>query len=316
MMGPCLVCQSQDIEKFAQGEDFEYLISARSYDILRCRSCGLLFLDSKPAKEEVPKLYSSSYYTVNPDSPLFLKGFIYHAKLRSDINRVVKIIKKYHLVSVLELGCGNIQRLIGLRKTFKNYDLRLVGVDLKFSDEARGEAKHYGIELFKGDVDFFEGNAGLGKFDLVIMSQLLEHLDAPDGVLMKIKAQMSERAKILTETPNPGGLDFVLFHERFWGGYHIPRHFYIFSQECLVRFLEKLGFNVIEKGFMPSPGFWIMSFRNVLKLNSIKRSDSKWEFLSFHNIFVVFFFTLVDLVRKLFFLPTSNQFVLAEVKYG
>jgi SAM-dependent methyltransferase len=310
------VCQSQDIEKFAHGRDFEYLSSAKDYNILRCKDCGLLFLDPRPAKDEIPKLYSSSYYTVNPDSPLFLKGFIYHAKLKNDINRVVKIIKRYHLSSVLELGCGNVKRLIGLRKRFKSDRLKLVGIDLQFSKEVRDEAGYYDVELFERNADFSKDDLGLGKFDLVLMSQLLEHLDTPNDVLMKIKTQMYSGVKILIETPNPGGLDFFLFHNRFWGGYHIPRHFYIFPQRSLILFLEKLGFNIIEKGFMPSPGFWIMSFRNALRLNSLKRSDSKWEFLSFHNIFVVSFFVLFDLTCRLFFLPTSNQFILAEERHG
>jgi hypothetical protein len=144
------------------------------------------------------------------------------------------------------------------------------------------------------------------------MSQILEHLWQPAESLAVIKKHMNVKAKILIETPSPSGLDFIIFHKRFWGGYHIPRHFYIFSQPSLVNFLERLGFRTVKRGFMPSPGFWIISLRNALGLNSIKRSASPWEFISFHNLFVVSVFTFIDFVAKFLFLGTSNQFVVAE----
>lgn len=311
-MNPCLVCKSTVTEIFARGQDFEYLSSARNYDIRSCKVCGLLFLADKPSQDEIPKLYSSHYYTVNPRSPLYLRGLIYRTKLKSDLKRVVKIIKTHGCASVLECGCGNIQRLVGLRKIFTKEHLRLVGIDLQLTRETKETATQYDIELFEGNVDHLDSHSGLGRFDLVLMSQILEHLDAPDNALTTIRRHMNQTAKILIETPRPGGLDFVLFRKRLWGGYHIPRHFYIFPQGCLVRFLNNLGFKVIETGCMPSPGFWIISFRNALGLNSIERSASLWEFMSFHNIFVVSVFTFLDFVLKFFLLGTSNQFVIAE----
>ncbi|MFA5075656.1 MAG: class I SAM-dependent methyltransferase [Candidatus Babeliales bacterium] len=271
-----------------------------------------MFLDDKPSQDEIPMLYSSRYYTVNPRSPLYLRGLIYRAKLKSDLKRVVEIIKTTGSASVLECGCGNIQRLIGLRKIFEKERLRLVGIDLQLTREAREAARQYDIELLEGNADHLSDYSGLGRFDLVLMSQILEHLDAPENALATIHKHMSKNAKILIETPCPGGLDFLLFHRRFWGGYHIPRHFYIFPQRCLVRFLNKLGFKVVKTGSMPSPGFWIISFRNALGLNSIERSSSRWEFISFHNIFVVAVFTFLDLLLTSLFLRTSNQFVIAQ----
>jgi len=311
-MSACLICQSEVSQVFARGEDFEYLSSARTYDIRRCQVCGLLFLDDKPSQKEISKLYSNQYYTVNPKSPLYLKGLIYKTKLRGDLKRVVKFVKTHGSTSVLECGCGNIQRLVGLRKIFGKERLRLVGIDLQLTLEAREAARRYDIELFEGSVDHLSNHFDLGSFDLVLMSQILEHLEAPENALAAIHKLMTKNAKIVIETPCPEGLDFLLFRRRFWGGYHIPRHFYIFPQRCLVRFLGKVGFKVIKTGYMPSPGFWIISFRNALGLNSIERSSSPWELMSFHNISVVSFFSFIDVLFRLFFAETSNQFCIAE----
>lgn len=312
MSSYCLVCRSDNTEICAVGTDFEYLSSERVYHIRRCTTCGLLFLEDKPPVSDVPKLYSDRYYTVNPQSPLYLRGLIYRMKLKGDLKRVVGLVKSYRCASILECGCGNIQKLIGLRKIFCRERLRLVGIDLLLTRDAREAARQYDIELYEGDVSILDSYHNIGQFDLILMSQILEHLYQPAESLSVIKKHMNVKAKILIETPSPSGLDFIFFRRRFWGGYHIPRHFYIFSQSSLVSLLEKLGFRAVKKGFMSSPGFWIISLRNALGLNSIKRSTSLWEFISFHSMFAVSAFTFLDFLLKLFFLPTSNQFIIAE----
>ncbi|MFA5337780.1 MAG: class I SAM-dependent methyltransferase [Candidatus Omnitrophota bacterium] len=312
IMSQCLVCQSYNIQEFARGWDFEYLTSLQNYSIRRCQDCGLLFLSPRPHKEDSEKLYNANYYTVNRSSPLFLRGFIYQTKLKNDIRKAAFLINRYHCNSVLEIGCGNVLKLVGLRKVFGNRELRLIGVDIQFSKETQELARSYNIELYQGDADFVENNFNLSQIHLVLMSQVLEHLENPVRFLKIIEQLMAPSAKLLIETPSPSGIDFLLFRRRFWGGFHIPRHFYIFSQLSLVNLLKKNNFIILKKDFMPSPGFWIMSFRNALGLNSIRRSDSKWEFLSFHNIFVVMLFTAIDILCRVFFLPTSNQSILSE----
>lgn len=308
----CLVCRSDNTEIYAQGQDFEYMSSERAYHIRRCRTCGLLFLEDKPLISDIQKLYSDRYYTVNPQSPLYLKGLIYRTKLRGDLKRVVRLIKVYRCGSILECGCGNIQKLISLRKVFSRERLRLVGIDILLTREAKEAARQHDIELYEGDVSILDDYHHIGQFDLILMSQILEHLYQPAEALAVIKKHMNAKAKILIETPSPSGLDFILFRRRFWGGYHIPRHFYVFSRSSLGSLLEQIGFRTVKKGFMSSPGFWIISLRNALGLNSIKRSASPWEFISFHNLFVVSIFTFIDFVAKFLFLGTSNQFVVAE----
>ncbi len=288
--------------------------SDRVYHIRRCQACGLLFLEDKPQISDIPGLYSERYYTVNSQSPLYLEGLIYRTKIKGDLKRVVGLIKAYRCSSILECGCGNIEKLIRLRKVFSRERLRLVGIDLLLPREAKEAAKQYDIELYEGDVSILDNNHNIGQFDLILMSQILEHLYQPAEALAAIKKHMNANAKILIETPSPSGMDFILFRRKFWGGYHIPRHFYIFSQSSLVSFLQQIGFRTIKKGFLPSPGFWIISFRNALGLNSMEPSSSLWEIISFHNIFVVSVFTFFDFLLSFFCLKTSNQFVIAENK--
>jgi hypothetical protein len=117
---------------------------------------------------------------------------------------------------------------------------------------------------------------------------------------------------LIIDTPNRGGLDYRLFRGRHWGGYHVPRHFHLFTQASLVTLLEETGYAIHLKGFTPSIAFWIISLRNYLGLNSIERGSSIWEVLSLRNLLVsgpVFAF---DLLWSRLGFETSNQFVYAR----
>ena len=73
---------------------------------------------------------------------------------------------------------------------------------------------------------------------------------------------------------------------------------------------ESVGYRVVRQGSLPSPGFWIMSIRNCLGMNSRERGSSLLEFLNFRNLAVVGGFTALDLVLIALGMSTSNQFVL------
>lgn len=59
-------------------------------------------------------------------------------------------------------------------------------------------------------------------------------------------------------------------------------------------------------------GFWIISLRNKLGLNSIAPGDSFWEFLRYKNLPVAGCFIAFDTLRIKLGLQTSNQFVWAR----
>lgn len=307
----CLACHSDHIENCGTGNDFEYHSVPDVFKMLRCKNCGLVFLNPMPDRDIIQKFYTKDYYTINPHSPLFLKGFIYEIKQRGDLKRIIPIVRQACVSSVLDLGCGDAQRLINLRLVLPNLKIKLVGIDLHFSESVKKKSKVFGIDLFEGNIEDFDFSRSLGVFDLILMNQLLEHLRFPEQFIQQLHYNLKPLSRILIETPNPGGVDFLLFRSKFWGGYHIPRHLYIFSRKSLELLLKKYNYLIEKKGYLPSPGFWIISLRNKLGLNSKRRSNSFGEFFSFHNIFIVSFFTIFDIFFS-FFYKTSNQYIIVR----
>ena len=142
------------------------------------------------------------------------------------------------------------------------------------------------------------------------MSQLIEHLKEPKNTLNKIKSMLSKNGNILIETPSSSGLDYLFFKKAYWGGYHIPRHLHIFSKNSLSFLVRQQNMKIKQQRYLPSPGFWIISLRNYLGLNSISKSKSMFEFLNFSNFIVIGAFVLIDLLMILLGLGTSNQQIL------
>jgi SAM-dependent methyltransferase len=290
--------------------DFEYGSLPGEFQVVACSRCGHQFIDPLPSPADVPRLYSDAYYTVNTRSPLHFKGFVKRLKQRHEISHTARLVGSPPPRSILEVGCGNGQRLAQLKRTWTPTP-RSVGVDLSVTPAVRAFAEAQGVELFEANIDQ-DLNALAGQsFDLILMSQLIEHLRDPIQALVRLKEVLSPHGRILIETPNRGGLDYRLFKRRFWGGYHLPRHFHLFTQDTLRTAVEAAGMHVAQAGYLASPGLWIMSLRNRLGLSSVQRSGSVFEVLNFSNVFVVGGFSALDQLCLALGRETSNQYAVA-----
>jgi SAM-dependent methyltransferase len=254
-------------------------------------------------------LYPSTYYTVNPDSPLYLNGFIYETKIRRDVERIRKYMDVGRLHSIVDIGGGDAARLFELRK-FVPHATKCIGFDFRFTPAIVERAKEACIELIEGNIETDLDLLHDSTHDLIIMSQILEHLRDPVLALEKLRTKLAPGGFLLLDTPHLGGLDYLLFRRQYWGGYHLPRHLHLFTKDSLAETTRGLGYRVVRQGSLPSPGFWIMSFRNALGLNSLRRGRSVFEFLNFSNLPIVGAFAALDQIYIAIGMSTSNQFVL------
>ena len=306
----CELCGVPSTMVMGVGEDFEYGTMKGPFRFYVCDSCKHLFLANRPARSLLDRIYPKTYYTLNPASPLYLHGLIYRRKLAMDLERVRRAVDGREVTRILDVGCGDCARLLNIAQSGVFPGAHLTGLDLQFNDTVTGAAERAGIELVEGNIESFTN--GETKFDLILMHQLIEHLYNPVAALENVGRLLCPGGIALIDTPHWPSLDFRLFKGRHWGGYHFPRHFNIFSTESLKTTVERCGLHVVRHGFLPSPGFWIISLRNRLGLASGERSGSLLEWLSFSNIAVVAFFSLLDQATLLLGGKTSNQYVVAE----
>lgn len=309
--GLCLLCGALGSRLVVRGPDYEYQSLPGEFEIVRCVACRHLYVHPLPQGADSARIYPSTYYTVNPRSPLHLGGVIYRTKVRRDVGRILRHCADERPKSVLDLGCGDAARLFALREIL-GPGPQLCGVDLRIGPEVRESASRYGIELVPADVESGLDRLADSAYDLILMCQLLEHLRDPKAALGAAHRKLMPGGRLLVETPNLAGLDYRLFRRRYWGGYHIPRHFHLFTSDSLRGLLRQTKYEIAGQGSLPSPGIWIISLRNALGLDSICRGGSVFEFLNFSNIAVVTALTLADILYAHMGGKTSNQYALAQ----
>lgn len=305
----CPICQSPDHSLLTRAPDYEYRSLPGDFAISQCRQCGHGYLEEPPHPDKLPVIYPPTYYTVNVDSPLHFGDFIHRKKIARDVKRILSFAKGRQLKSVVDMGCGEAERLAQIGESLGG-EVELLGVDFQPDYEREDELKARGVQLvednIEGDLDTLRDNG----HDLIVSCQTLEHLYNPDVALSTWARKLAPGGLLLVETPNIGGLDFKLFKKSHWGFYHIPRHFHMFSRQSLRDTTEAAGLSVVKQGFIPS-GSTILSLRNWFGLDSIERGPSFWEFISNKNIFVVGCSGVFDLCLIALGFPTSNQYILA-----
>jgi 2-polyprenyl-3-methyl-5-hydroxy-6-metoxy-1,4-benzoquinol methylase len=301
--GTCALCGGSSGEPLARGFDFEYLTTRREFTFLRC-ACGAAFLDPRPAPAALPRIYPRSYYSY--DFANKLGPFVMRFKAFTERAKVRAYDPYLHAgARVLDIGCGDghLLRQIG---DGSPHALALEGVELP--GEAADAARAHGIVVYPGRIE--EVALPDGAFDLVIMNQLIEHVRDPVEVLRRVARPLAPGGHLFIETPNVDSLDARLFRRRYWGGYHLPRHFHLFDTRALARLVERAGLVTVAQRPLVCPQFWIISVQNWLKARGAVRLAER--VVSPFNPLLLAPVTLVEMVQQRLWW-TSNQQLVARL---
>jgi SAM-dependent methyltransferase len=131
-------------------------------------------------------------------------------------------------------------------------------------------ARSRGLDGFVGRIEDFETDR---RFDLVLMLNLIEHVDDPIGVLSRAGELVAPGGLIWLQTPNFRALDGRLFRHRNWAGYHCPRHWAIFSEIGLRRALGRTGLAPAVFQRTQGGGFWAQSLLGLWRDRRARRGE-------------------------------------------
>lgn len=302
----CALCGADDGEPVASGRDFEYDTSDDDFQFVRCRRCAHVYLDPRPDASELDAIYPSNYYSfAGTTNPLVKRAQriweggkvrLYRAWVGDGPRRL------------LDVGCGD-GRLLSLLRELGPPDWQPVGLEFDAGAVASCRAKGFEVHAERVE-DFAEKPGERGRYDAVIMLQLIEHVEDPALICERVHALLKPGGVFIIETPNLGGLDYRLFRGRWWGHYHFPRHWNLFSTAALVRMLEERGFEIVCQQYLISTSAWIISHHNYFK----DRGWPLWvqRFFSYQNPLLLAIFVAVDRLRTQLGLETSNQRVVGR----
>lgn len=180
--------------------------------------------------------------------------------------------------SILDVGCA--QGTLGLLLASRGYDVTLL--DIRAGHIAYAKERHR-----RGNVTFVVGQLGQTRFaapfDLVIFSEVLEHLRTPSLVLGEMHRHLKREGLLLLTTPNA---DYGFAREPSFGTARQSiidsaedssadgdAHRYLFSQAELVSVLRGSGFRINQLGFFLP--FWLaghLKTRHLYRLLGRRRT--------------------------------------------
>ncbi len=73
----CLFCENKGTHTVARGRDYEYESTPDIFELARCRSCDLIFIQPRPAVSAREVIYPENYYAYHEgeDENAFIKHF-------------------------------------------------------------------------------------------------------------------------------------------------------------------------------------------------------------------------------------------------
>jgi SAM-dependent methyltransferase len=141
--------------------------------------------------------------------------------------------------SIFDVGTGDCRHFDELRKYI---DLECAGVEIQPEIAAQGRARGY--DVLDGTLEEADLTGYVGRFDVVSMNHVLEHVVSPRTMLERARTLLRPGGHLVGQLPTVSSWECRLFG-RTWGGYHYPRHLQIPSRQGLADLLEAVGFSQV-----------------------------------------------------------------------
>lgn len=233
----CDFCKADDYELMFELKDYLHHIEG-TFRLVRCRRCGLIYLNPQPTREELRKYYPNDYHAYKPlssvSSPFERLDRYYGIDKRC--RAVVKRLKE-RKGRVLDIGCATGEFLYSMRR-YGNWELYGVEPNVEAAMYARNVL---GLNVFIGTL--FEAQYPNAFFDVVTLWNVLEHLHYPLLTLREIARIIKPSGLLVISIPNPESIEARIFG-RYWAGFDAPRHLFIYPLSTLKKALDLVGFDV------------------------------------------------------------------------
>ena len=279
----CNLCGADDTALLFRGKDTAY-DSPHVFNIVKCRRCGLAYINPRPSQKEMHSFYHDDYYPKFVPSGRTFSGAkkiimeTYFGYGRYNLFKKLFFLPLYFFRSLfLNRGAGvNFVRNgkfldVGFGDGSLLYEYKSLGFDAygtEVSGYAVRNARRLGLKVFKGELRDvrFKGN----YFDVVYLSHVLEHVHDPLSVLVEIRRILKKRGVAVIVLPNFGSLEARILKGNWDAGLEIPRHLYHFSPRTVKKIALRAGFKKIRVDYLPLQTTLAGSLSHILKKKGIK----------------------------------------------
>jgi len=199
-------------------------------EILRCSACGLG--RAQTANFDPGRYYTGDYFSGRrPDGYADYRDT--EPVLRREFARTVEFIRKRRPAGrLLEIGCAY---GFFLQEAAPFYDVQ----GLEISEDAAAFARQRGLPVLTGVADE-AAFAQLGRFDVIVLLDVIEHLVDPAGTLALCQRHLESGGVILITTGDFASL-YARLSGRNWRLMTPPQHLWYFTPKSMARLSGSAG---------------------------------------------------------------------------
>jgi 2-polyprenyl-3-methyl-5-hydroxy-6-metoxy-1,4-benzoquinol methylase len=241
----CPVCNSTRLLDHIVSQD--YTITHKKFSIKRCEVCKLLITTPRPPTNELGQYYLSTNYISHSKKANSLLDKLYLLARKYTLKSKTNLLNTYALrKSVLDYGCGTGTFLSHLKKQ----GWKIAGV------EPSKEARAIALEELSDTEIKPSLEATDGKFQVVSLWHVLEHIPNLREVLHNFKRVLDQDGVIIIAVPNPNSWESSVYKEH-WAAYDTPRHLWHFNQKSIKLLAEVTGYQLVKILPMKLDAFYI-----------------------------------------------------------
>jgi len=260
----CPICKHTGIKQLLIGTDRLHKING-SWPLWQCEQCQVGFLNPMPNSDIIGNFYPQNYYAYTPPTlperpSSTFKRALWHWRQQRTISNLIKLgypnLTKPHIFyristklipvkqnqpryvpngTFLDIGCGAGHHLLQMKAIGWN----VTGVEL--SEPACNAAKKAGLNVYHGSLENIQLDSE--SFDIVRMSDVLEHVPDPHYTLREIYRILKPNGKLEVTLPNLNAWTFKLFGE-YWFPLEIPRHLFHHTPKSIKIIAQQHGFKI------------------------------------------------------------------------
>ncbi|MFW5713986.1 MAG: class I SAM-dependent methyltransferase [Brevefilum sp.] len=219
----CPLCQAEKTKIFEQVQSFGYPLT-----YYQCENCGLVFQSVDESQATDSDFYAETYRKIYQGDPEPTAKDLYVQKDRAEnLIAYLEEQKNQKLTRILDVGASSGMLLAVFRSAF---GCQTTGVEP--GDAYRSYAESQGLDMSPSLEALIAVDAG--RYDLVSMIHVLEHLPDPVGTLRLIREKLlADGGTLLVEVPN------FYTHD----SYELA-HLACFTPHTLKEILRQAGFHV------------------------------------------------------------------------
>lgn len=249
MNNTCSICGSPTLIRNTDLQDSRFGIRGL-FSVDWCRSCGHCQMDPLPDSDTLRDLYEIHYNFRGQETGRYdrLRSFLFSSylyRLWMSIDGDISFYLKKGRGLLLDVGCNQGRGL----DIYTGNGFKVEGLEL--NRVAAAEAQNRGYPVW---VQTLETLSPGERYDVVVLSNVLEHSLDPFGMLSAVNSLLKKSGEVWISCPNNKSWLRSLFG-KYWINWHVPFHLSHFSSNSLQRLLDRTNFEVMGTRY-ETPSLW------------------------------------------------------------